>query len=162
MHSTAMRVGQGYDLHRLVPDKPLIIAGLRIPHDKGLAGHSDADVLAHAVIDALLGAAALGDIGGMFPDSDPQWQDADSMVLMQAAVGRVQETGWQINNLDCTIIAELPKMAPFIGEMRQKLAATLSIDLAAISVKAKTNEGVDATGRQEAIAAQAVVMLIKS
>jgi 2-C-methyl-D-erythritol 2,4-cyclodiphosphate synthase len=162
MLNAAIRVGQGYDLHRLVEGRPLIIGGVEIPHDKGLAGHSDADVLTHAIIDALLGAAAFGDIGGMFPDNDPEWKDADSMTLMQYAVSRVHEAHWFVCNVDCTIIAEEPKMAPHISTMRLKIAKTLRINPSAVSVKAKTNEGVDAIGRGEAIAAQAVLLLIKN
>ena len=154
-----IRVGQGYDLHRLVEGRELILAGVRIPHTHGLDGHSDADVLTHAVIDALLGAVALGDIGRHFPDSDPQYKDADSMELLRVTAALIREKGWHIGNVDATVIAQAPKLAPHIEAMSRNLSGVLGTDIEAVSIKAKTNEGVDATGRGEAIAAHAVVLL---
>ena len=154
-----IRVGQGYDLHRLVEDRDLILAGVKIPHRLGLDGHSDADVLAHAVIDALLGAVALGDIGNYFPDTDPQYKDADSMELLRITASMINKQGWRIGNLDTTVIAQAPKLAPHIDAMRRSLADALEIDIEAVSIKAKTNEGVDATGRGEAIAVHASALL---
>ena len=157
-----MRVGQGYDLHRLVAGRPLILGGVTIPHDTGLAGHSDADVLAHAVTDAVLGAAALGNIGQLFPDTDPAFQDADSLVLLREAVRRLGEAGWRVVNVDSTVVAERPKLNPHILDMRAALAAALGVDAAAVSVKAKTNEGVGPEGRGEAMSAQAVVLVARA
>jgi len=157
-----MRVGQGYDLHRLVAGRPLILGGVTIPHDTGLAGHSDADVLAHAVTDAVLGAAALGNIGQLFPDTDPAFQDADSLVLLREVVRRLHEAGWHVVNVDSTVVAERPKLNPHILDMRAALAAALGVDAAAVSVKAKTNEGVGPEGRGEAMSAQAVVLVARA
>lgn len=154
-----MRVGFGYDSHRLVAERPLILGGVTVPFDKGLAGHSDADVIAHAVTDALLGAGALGDIGQLFPDTDPTWKDADSMRLLARAAEVVRGAGFDIVNIDVTLIAERPKLAPFRGPIRRSLAACLGLTEPAVSVKAKTNEGMDAAGRGEAMVAHAVATL---
>jgi len=154
-----LRVGQGFDIHVLGPDRPLIIGGVTIPHERGLVGHSDADVLLHALTDALLGAAALGDIGGLFPDTDPQYQGADSRLLLREAYQRVQAQHWQLMNIDATIHAEAPKMAPHIPQMRANIAADLQLDQQQVNIKATTNEGVGPIGRREGIAAQAVVLL---
>jgi 2-C-methyl-D-erythritol 4-phosphate cytidylyltransferase/2-C-methyl-D-erythritol 2,4-cyclodiphosphate synthase len=156
---TGMRIGTGYDLHRLVEGRPLILAGVTIPFDRGLLGHSDADIVCHAVTDAVLGAAALGDIGRLFPDTDPEWKDADSLELLAGAVARVHAAGLVVANVDVTVIAERPKLLPHLDAMRANLAAALGIDVAAVSVKGKTNEGVDATGRADAMACHAVALL---
>lgn len=157
--STPARVGTGYDLHRLEPGKRLIIGGVEIPHETGLAGHSDADVLCHAVTDAILGAAAAGDIGQHFPDTDPKWKGADSIELLKGAVAIVRAAGFAIANVDAVIIAERPKLAPHIRAMRENLARALGVDVSAVSVKGKTNEQVDALGRNEAIAVHAVALM---
>jgi 2-C-methyl-D-erythritol 2,4-cyclodiphosphate synthase len=157
--SEAYRVGIGYDIHRLVPDRKLLLAGVRVPYTKGLLGHSDSDVLAHAVCDALLGAAALGDIGTHFPDNDPRWRGASSLDFLRHAVKLVGERGYRVVNLDATVVTEQPKLKPYIAAMRQQLAGVLEIDVESVSVKAKTNEGLDAVGRGEAMAAHAVVMI---
>jgi 2-C-methyl-D-erythritol 2,4-cyclodiphosphate synthase len=154
-----MRIGTGYDLHRLVPNRPLVLAGVRIPFDLGLQGHSDADIVCHAVTDAILGAAALGDIGRLFPDTDADWKDADSLQLLAAAVGVVRGGGFQIGNVDATVIAQRPKLVPYLEEMRVNLARALGIDASAVSIKGKTNENVDATGRGEAMACHAVALI---
>lgn len=153
-----MRIGQGFDVHVLAPGRKLIIGGVEIPHDKGLVGHSDADVLAHAVCDALLGAAALGDIGHHFPDTDPSYRDADSMQLLAEVVRRVRAAGWEAVNVDATIIAQAPRMAPHIPRMQARLAQCLGVDCA-VNVKAKTTERLGAIGRGEGIAAEAVALL---
>ena len=157
--SEAYRVGIGYDIHRLVPDRKLLLAGVRVPYTKGLLGHSDSDVLAHAVCDALLGAAALGDIGTHFPDNDPRWRGASSLDFLRHAVKLVGERGYRVVNLDATVVTEQPKLKPYIAAMRQQLAGVLEIDVESVSVKAKTNEGLDAVGRGEAMAAHAVVLI---
>lgn len=154
-----MRVGQGYDVHALVPGRKLILGGVEIPHDRGLLGHSDADVLLHAVTDALLGGAALGDIGRHFPDTDPEFAGADSRVLLREAVRRVRLAGFQIGNVDSTLIAQAPRLAPHIGAMAANLAEDLGIAVGRCNVKAKTNEKLGFEGRQEGIVAQAVVLL---
>ena len=154
-----MRIGLGYDLHRLEPGRPLILGGITIPHEKGLQGHSDADVLAHAITDALLGAAALGNIGQLFPDTDPQYKDANSLELLRTVHARIQEAGYAIANLDATIIAQRPKLLPHIDAIRGKLAECLSVEVGKVSVKAKTNEGVGPEGREEAVSCQAVALL---
>lgn len=154
-----IRVGQGYDLHRLAPDRALIIGGVTLPHTKGLVGHSDADVLAHAITDALLGAAALGNIGQLFPDDDPAFRNSDSMSLLELAYRRVRDAGYRLVNLDSTVVAQLPKLNPHIPGMRARLAACLGVSMAVVSVKAKTNEHMGPEGREEAISAQAVVLL---
>lgn len=155
------RIGYGYDLHKLVEGRPCIIGGVTIPFDKGLDGHSDADVLLHAITDALLGALALGDIGTHFPDTDPEWEGADSAVLLSEVDRILRKKGWQIQNIDSTIIAEEPKLNPFVDKIRQSIASVLSIDLNTVSVKATTSEKLGFLGRGEGIAAHAVV-LIKS
>ena len=153
------RVGLGYDLHRFVEGRPLILGGVEIPHDRGLSGHSDADAVCHAVTDAILGAAAAGDIGQHFPDSDPRWSGAASTELLRAVVDLVRDRGFEVVNLDVVVIAERPKIGPHVARMRQSLASVIGIDPSRVSIKGKTNEGVDATGRGEAIATQAVAML---
>ncbi|MBQ9432133.1 MAG: 2-C-methyl-D-erythritol 2,4-cyclodiphosphate synthase [Kiritimatiellae bacterium] len=154
-----IRVGTGFDSHRLSEGRRLVLGGVEIPHSKGLLGHSDADALAHAIIDALLGAVADGDIGQHFPDRDPQWKDADSMVLLAATVERLRGAGWGIVNIDSTVLAEAPKLRPYIDAMRERLAAAMGIDVGCVSVKAKTNEGMDAVGNREGIAVQAVALV---
>lgn len=155
----ALRVGQGWDCHALVPGRALILGGVRIPHDKGLMGHSDADVLLHALTDALLGAAGLGDIGRHFPDTDPAFKNADSTALLQHAFGRVQQRGWRIVNIDSTILAQAPKLAPHIDAMRAHIAQALGIEVERVNVKAKTAEKLGPVGRGESMEAQAVVLL---
>lgn len=154
-----MRIGIGYDMHRLVPDRRLIIGGVDIPYEKGLLGHSDADVLAHAIIDALFGAAALGDIGRHFPDTDPKYKGADSMVLLGEACRLIDEAGYSIINIDTNIIIQAPKMAPHIEAIRARLAEVMGVDVGAVSVKAKTNEKLDSVGQGEGVIAQAVCLL---
>lgn len=151
-----MRVGIGYDSHRFSEGSRLILAGVTIPHDRGLAGHSDADAVAHAVTDALLGAAALGDIGTHFPPSEERWRDADSMVLLGHVALLLQEGGLKPSNVDVTVICEAPRIGPHVEAMRARLAATLGLDVRAVSVKAKTNEGMGWIGRGEGVAAMAV------
>ena len=153
------RIGIGYDIHRLVEGRELIIGGVKITHEKGLLGHSDADVLVHAIIDALLGALALDDIGTLFPDTDPKYKDADSMVLLRHVIQKVNENGYRINNIDSNIIAQNPKMMPYIPKMKEALAVLLKIEPTDISIKAKTKEKLDAVGESKAIEANAVVML---
>ena len=155
-----IRIGQGYDVHRLVENRPLILGGVTIPFSKGLDGHSDADALLHAITDALLGAAGLNDIGTHFSDSDPQFQGANSRVLLHTAYQKVQSAGWKIVNIDCTIIAQQPKLAPHIAAMRENIAHDLQIATPQINIKGKTNEKLGYLGRQEAIEAQAVVLLM--
>ncbi len=155
------RVGQGYDVHRLVEGRPLVLGGVVIPHDKGLLGHSDADALLHAITDALLGAAALGDIGRLFPDTDPQHAGADSRVLLREAVSRVRAAGWRVVNIDATLIAQQPKLAPHVDAMRARIAEDLQVGVDVVNVKGKTNEKLGYLGRCEAIEAQAVCLLIK-
>lgn len=154
-----MRIGHGYDVHRLVLGRALILGGVKIPHEKGLLGHSDADVLTHAVMDALLGAAALGDIGTLFPDSAPAFAGADSLRLLKEVGRRIEKAGYQIGNIDATLLAQAPKIAPYIGQMRQNLAGTLSVPISNISVKATTEEGLGFTGAGEGMAAHAVALL---
>ncbi len=154
-----MRIGHGYDVHRLVAGRPLILGGLRIPHETGLLGHSDADVLTHAVMDALLGAAALGDIGKLFPDSDPQYKGADSLMLATEVARRLRAAGYKIVNVDATVIAEAPKLAPHILKMRENLALALGIDVGDVSIKATTEEGLGFSGERRGIAAHAVCLL---
>lgn len=154
-----MRIGHGYDVHRLVEGRPCIIGGVSIAHRMGLLGHSDADVLTHAVMDALLGAAALGDIGQIFPDSDERYRGADSIALLREVGARLTHNGWRVGNIDATILAQRPKMAPHIDRMRQNLAAALSIKPGQVSVKATTEEGLGFTGAEQGIAAHAVCLL---
>ncbi len=153
------RIGLGYDVHRLEAGRPLVLGGVVVPFDKGLAGHSDADALTHAVIDALLGALALGNIGQHFPDDDPAYKDADSLVLLSHSAGLLKQTGYRIENIDSNIIAERPKLSPYLDAMRTNLARTLGISRDHVSVKAKTNEAVGPEGRGESIRTEAVVLL---
>ncbi|HEU4962506.1 MAG TPA: 2-C-methyl-D-erythritol 2,4-cyclodiphosphate synthase [Bacilli bacterium] len=155
-----MRVGMGYDVHQLVEGRPLILGGVVIPHDKGLLGHSDADVLLHAVKDALLGAIGEGDIGRHFPDTDERFKGADSVELLTHVWGMVKERGYQLGNLDCVVMAQKPKLAPYIDEMRGVLARELDAELGQINVKATTTEKLGFVGREEGMAAQAVVLLM--
>ncbi len=155
-----VRIGEGWDIHALVSGRPLILGGVSIAHSHGLLGHSDADALCHAVTDALFGAAALGDIGQHFPDTDPRYKGADSLALLAQAAQRVRAAGWQINNIDSTIIAQAPKLAPHLPQIRQSLAGALSIDLDRVSVKAKTAEKMGPVGKLEAIEARAVCLLV--
>ena len=157
----AFRVGCGYDVHKLVPERKLILCGVEVPYERGLLGHSDADVALHALMDALLGAAALGDIGKHFPDTDERFKGADSMKLTEHVVGLLRERDWRINNVDVTIIAQRPKLAGYIHTMRSKVAAVLGIDEDAVNVKATTTEKLGFTGRGEGIAAEAVASLLK-
>ncbi|MBB3132086.1 2-C-methyl-D-erythritol 2,4-cyclodiphosphate synthase [Paenibacillus rhizosphaerae] len=156
-----IRVGQGFDVHQLVEDRPCIIGGVTIPYEKGLLGHSDADVLLHAVADAILGALALGDIGKHFPDTDPEFKDADSLKLLQHVWGLAKERGYRLGNIDSTIIAQRPKMAPYIPQMAEVIAKALDADVTQVNVKATTTEQLGFTGRGEGIAAQSVVCLIQ-
>ncbi len=157
-----MRVGQGYDVHALVEGRPLIIGGVTIPYDKGLAGHSDADVLLHAVTDAVLGAAGLGDIGRHFPDTDAQWKGADSRIFLEHAMGRVAARGFKLSNCDVTLICEYPKVGPHAPAMRAALAAIMNVPVDRISVKATTSEKLGFTGRGEGIAAIATATLVSA
>ena len=157
-----MRIGMGYDVHRLVEGRPLVLGGVTVPSERGLLGHSDADVLLHAVMDALLGAAALGDIGGLFPDSDPRYAGADSLGLLSTVCGLVRGQGYEIGNIDATLIAQKPKLAPHIPAMRERLAAACGLEVGRVSVKATTEEGLGFTGRGEGIAASAVCLLAEA
>jgi 2-C-methyl-D-erythritol 2,4-cyclodiphosphate synthase len=157
--TSAVRIGIGYDIHRLVEGRKLVLGGVEIPFDKGLLGHSDSDVLAHAICDALLGAAALGDIGTHFPDTDPRWAGASSLEFLARAVELIAARGYQIGNVDATLLAERPKLKPHIQPIRESLASVLGLNLDQISVKAKTGEGLESVGRGDAIAAQAVALL---
>ncbi len=154
-----LRIGQGYDVHALVPGRPLVLGGVRIPHASGLLGHSDADALLHAITDALIGAAALGDIGRHFPDSDPRWRGADSAVLLAGAAGMLAERGWRVGNIDASIIAQAPRLAPFLPAMCERIAQVLAIDPGQVNVKARTGERLGPVGRGESIEAQAVVLI---
>ncbi|MCQ2529758.1 MAG: 2-C-methyl-D-erythritol 2,4-cyclodiphosphate synthase [Lachnospiraceae bacterium] len=154
-----MRVGQGYDVHKLTEGRSLIIGGVKIDYEKGLEGHSDADVLVHAIMDALLGAAALGDIGKLFPDNDDQYLGADSIQLLQEVGNVLKEAGYTVGNIDSTIIAQAPKMRPYIDQMRERIAKALEIDSSMVSVKATTEEGMGFTGRKEGIAASAICLI---
>jgi 2-C-methyl-D-erythritol 2,4-cyclodiphosphate synthase len=155
----AIRTGIGYDIHRLADGRKLILGGIEIAFEKGLAGHSDADVLAHSICDALLGAVCLGDIGTHFPDSDPAFRGISSMELLSRVVGLVRGRGYQVVNVDSVVLAEQPKLAPFVPEIRSRLASVMGIEADCVSVKAKTCEGLDSIGRGEAIAAQSVVLI---
>ena len=157
-----MRIGQGYDVHRLTEGRKLILGGIEIPYEKGLDGHSDADVLAHAIMDALLGAAALGDIGLLFPDQDEAYLGADSMKLLTEVGWRIRSAGYEIGNIDATVIAQAPKLRPYIDSMRTRISQSLEIEPGQVSVKATTEERLGFTGRKEGIAAQAVALLITS
>jgi len=158
--SESSRIGIGYDIHRLVEGRKLILGGVEIPFEKGLLGHSDSDVLSHAICDALLGAAALGDIGTHFPDSDSRWAGASSLDFLARAVEMLTERGYRISNIDATVMAERPKLRPHVESIREHLASLLQIDVDQISVKAKTSEGLESVGRGEAMAASAIVLLI--
>jgi 2-C-methyl-D-erythritol 2,4-cyclodiphosphate synthase len=155
----SMRIGFGYDVHRFVPDRPLILGGVEIPHDHGLAGHSDADALLHAIADALLGAVALGDIGMHFPDTDPTWKGADSRELLRDVVRKVGERGYSTVNVDATVVMERPKLRPYVDLIRESVASILDIDIDAVSIKATTSERLGFVGREEGPAVYAVALL---
>lgn len=157
-----MRIGHGYDVHRLVEGRDLILGGVKIDYEKGLLGHSDADVLTHAVMDALLGAAGLGDIGGIFPDTDPKYKDADSLNLMSYVCSIIEKKGFQISNIDATLIAQKPKVKPYISSMVEKLALTMNLEPNRINIKATTEEGLGFTGLMEGMSAHAVCLLNES
>ena len=157
-----IRIGNGYDIHQLAEGRPLILGGINIPHELGLLGHSDADVLTHSIMDALLGALSLGDIGHYFPPSDPKWKGADSMILLEQVLKIISSQGWKIGNIDSTIVAEQPKLKPHLKSMRDALARTLAIEIDQISIKATTNERLGPVGRLEGICAYAVVLLVKT
>ncbi len=159
--SIPFRIGQGYDVHALVPGRKLILGGVDIPHGSGLLGHSDADVLLHAITDALLGAAGLGDIGRMFPDSDAKWLGADSRVLLRGALAAVKAAGWRVGNVDATVIAQAPRIGPHVAAMRGNIAADLEVDGGQVNIKGKTTERLGFEGRGEGIAAQAVALLVR-
>ena len=154
-----MRIGEGFDLHALVPNRPLVIGGVNIPHEKGLLGHSDADVLIHALIDALLGACGLGDIGQHFPDTDPRWKGVDSKLLLHKVYKLISGAGYQVVNIDSTIIAERPKLLPFIPEMRDVLSDLVGVKVDQVNIKAKTSERLGAIGREECVVATVTVLL---
>ncbi len=157
-----MRIGHGYDVHRLVAGRPLVLGGVTVPSDVGLDGHSDADVLAHAIADALLGAAALGDIGLHFPDTDAAWKGADSIRLLASVTARVADAGWRVGNVDATVVLERPKLRPYVDAMRERLAGAMGVDVAAVSVKATTGEKMGFVGTGEGAAAHAVCLLVAS
>ena len=159
MQNKKLRIGLGYDIHRLVEGRDLIIGGVKITHEKGLLGHSDADVLIHAIIDAMLGALALDDIGTLFPDTDPNYKNIDSIILLKKVNDLIVKNGYKINNIDSNIIAQSPKMMPYIPKMKEKLANVLSIQFSDISIKAKTKEKLDAVGESKAIEANAIILL---
>lgn len=154
-----MRIGHGYDVHKLVEGRRLIVGGVEIPHTMGLLGHSDADVLLHAISDALLGACAMADIGKLFPDTDDRWEGADSLVLLREVVKKINENGFYIENIDSTLIAQKPKMSPYIEQMRANIADACGVDISAVSVKATTEEKLGFTGREEGISAHAVALI---
>jgi 2-C-methyl-D-erythritol 2,4-cyclodiphosphate synthase len=156
------RIGQGYDVHALVTGRRLIIGGVEIPHPTGLLGHSDADALLHAITDAILGAAGLGDIGRMFPDSDDRWRGADSRMLLREAMAAVRTAGWRVGNVDATVVAQAPKIAPHVGAMAVNIAEDLGIAAGCVNVKGKTHERLGFEGRQEGIVAQAVALLVRA
>ena len=156
---TKLRVGHGYDVHRLVEGRALIVGGVTVPFDRGLLGHSDADVLTHAVMDTLLGAAALGDIGKLFPDSDVAYAGADSIALLERVTALLREHGWQVGNVDATVVAQAPKLAPYIPDMRRRLAEAMGLDVDCVSVKATTEERLGFTGSGEGMAAHAVALI---
>lgn len=156
------RIGHGYDVHRLVADRALILGGVTVPHEKGLLGHSDADVLLHAICDALLGALALGDIGKHFPDSDAQYENIDSRILLSRSAELIREKGWQIGNVDATVVAQAPRLSPYIEEMRKNIADTIKLPLDTVSVKATTEEHLGFTGEGLGIAAHAVCLLFRA
>ena len=156
-----MRIGHGYDVHRLVEGRALILGGVRIPYEKGLLGHSDADVLTHALMDALLGAAALGDIGRLFPDNDDRFAGADSVALLREVIRIIHDQGYTVGNVDCTVLAQRPKLAPYIPQMRERLCEAMGVSVEQVSVKATTEEGLGFTGEGKGIAAHAVALLEK-
>ena len=156
-----IRIGNGYDIHKLVAGRPLILGGIEIEHTLGLLGHSDADVLTHAIMDALLGALSLGDIGHYFPPSDPKWKGANSMMLLEQVLEIIQSQGWKIGNIDSTIVAEQPKLKPHLKKMRSSLARAMSLEIDRVSIKATTNEKLGPTGREEGICAYAVILLVR-
>lgn len=158
----SVRIGQGYDVHRLTEGRALVLGGVTVPYEKGLLGHSDADVLLHALMDALLGAAALGDIGHLFPDSDDRYRGADSRALLREVAEILRRNGFSVGNVDATLVAQQPKIAPFIPRMRENIAADLGLPVGAVSVKATTEEGLGFTGSGEGMAAQAVALLCKA
>ena len=157
--TSSIRIGIGYDIHRLVEGRKLVLGGVEIPFEKGLLGHSDSDVLTHAICDALLGAAALGDIGTHFPDTDPRWAESSSLNFLARVVELIAARGFQVGNVDATVLAERPKLKPYVQAIRERLASTLQIDVDRVSVKAKTNEGLGPVGCGEALAAQAIALL---
>ena len=156
-----LRVGTGYDIHRLVRGRRLLLGGVEIPFSKGLQGHSDGDVLLHAICDAMLGAAALADIGQLFPDTDEEWKDADSRIILRSVLRSLEEQGWELINIDATVIAEMPKLAPHIAAIRSQISIDLEMDIDAVNVKATTAEGLGPVGQEEAIAAQASALLYR-
>ncbi|BAU04277.1 2-C-methyl-D-erythritol 2,4-cyclodiphosphate synthase [Fischerella major NIES-592] len=156
-----IRIGNGYDIHRLVSDRPLILGGINIPHSLGLLGHSDADVLTHAIMDAMLGALSLGDIGHYFPPSDPQWAGADSLVLLSKVHQLIRSQGWQIGNIDSVVVAEHPKLKPHIQKMKEKIAGVLQLQPNQVGIKATTNEKLGPVGEEQGICAYAVVLLLQ-
>ena len=156
-----IRIGNGYDIHRLVPGRPLILGGIEISHTVGLLGHSDADVLTHGIMDAMLGALSLGDIGHYFPPTDPEWAGANSLILLEKVHDLIQAKGWRIGNIDSVIVAEKPKLKPHLLRMREKLATVLGVDIELVSIKATTNEQLGPVGREEGIAAYSVVLLLQ-
>lgn len=156
---TGLRIGHGYDVHRLTEGRRLILGGVEVPYEKGLLGHSDADVLTHAVMDALLGAAALGDIGKLFPDSEAAYAGADSIALLERVTALLREHGWQVGNMDATVVAQAPRLAPYIPEMRRRLAEAMGLDVDCVSVKATTEERLGFTGSGEGMAAHAVALI---
>ncbi|MGK7883024.1 MAG: 2-C-methyl-D-erythritol 2,4-cyclodiphosphate synthase [Crocosphaera sp.] len=156
-----IRIGNGYDIHRLVPDRDLILGGVNIPHSLGLLGHSDADALTHAIMDAMLGALSLGDIGHYFPPSDPKWSGANSLLLLQQVDQLIKTRGWHVGNIDSVIVAEQPKMKPHLAAMQKKIASTLQINLDQVGIKATTNEKLGPVGRQEGIAVYAAILLFR-
>ena len=162
MEGGKMRIGQGYDVHRLVEGRKLILGGVEIPYEFGLLGHSDADVLTHASIDALLGAAGMGDIGHHFPDTDPKYAGADSMKLLEAVMDKLKSAGWKVGNVDSTIVAQRPKLAPYLSLMQQNLADAMGVQLNQINIKATTEEKLGFTGSGEGMAAHAVALLLKA
>ncbi|MCC5668153.1 2-C-methyl-D-erythritol 2,4-cyclodiphosphate synthase [Nostoc sp. CHAB 5784] len=157
-----IRIGNGYDIHRLVVGRPLILGGIEISHEMGLLGHSDADVLTHAIMDAMLGALSLGDIGHYFPPTDQEWAGADSLVLLTKVHHLVQEQGWQIGNIDSVVVAERPKLKPYIPTMRARIASVLELEASQVGIKATTNEKLGSVGREEGIAAHTVALLVSS
>ncbi|MBD2431294.1 MULTISPECIES: 2-C-methyl-D-erythritol 2,4-cyclodiphosphate synthase [Fischerella] len=156
-----IRIGNGYDIHRLVSDRPLILGGINIPHSLGLLGHSDADVLTHAIMDAMLGALSLGDIGHYFPPSDPQWAGADSLVLLSKVHQLIRSQGWQIGNIDSVVVTERPKLKPHIEKMKEKIAGVLQLQPNQVGIKATTNEKLGPVGEEQGICAYAVVLLLQ-